>query len=206
MNVACGAGADSSLTRCNSAPNREGTMSKKSDRIAKKAAATVAKRHAGDKKVTEKATDASMPQAVTKPTRAPRAAKEVKEGALPALPKLPSSARPRKEKAKQPCACGCETPTTGTWAPGHDARARGWALRIDRGIMKLAGVPANEQAGAKYMLKVLKEEAANPTPKAAKAAKTGPKLVKPSEPVAEPEAAAETVAEPEAEPATAVGE
>lgn len=187
-------------------------MSKKSDRIAKKAAATVAKRHAGDKKVTEKATDASMPQAVTKPTRAPRAAKEVKEGALPALPKLPSSARPRKEKAKQPCACGCETPTTGTWAPGHDARARGWALRIHRGVMidghkfTMADVPVNEQAGAKYMLKAIKEEAANPTPKAAKAAKTGPKLVKPSEPVAEPEAAAETVAEPEAEPATAVGE
>lgn len=171
-------------------------MSKKSDRIAKKAASTVAKRHAGDKKVTEKATDASMPQAVAKPTRTPRAAKEVKEGALPALPKLPSSARPRKAKAKQPCACGCETPTTGTWAPGHDARAKGWALRIERGVMKLSEVPVNEQAGAKYMLKARKESAANP--KAATA--TGPKLVKSAEP------AAEMVAEPEAEPATAVGE
>lgn len=177
-------------------------MSKKSDRIAKRAAATVAKRHAGEK-VTEKATDSSMPQAVTKPARAARAPKEVKEGALPALPKLPSSARARKERPTQPCACGCETPTTGMWAPGHDARAKGWALRIARPEVKNAegkkftikDVPANEQAGAKLMLKFVKDGKFVK----AEAATTGPKLAKGKSTETVAEVMADAIAEPAAE-------
>ena len=29
---------------------------------------------------------------------------------------------PPKAKEKNNCACGCETKTGGTWAPGHDAK------------------------------------------------------------------------------------
>lgn len=78
-------------------------------------------------------------------------------GGLPKLPALPSALRARKPKPMQPCACGCNTPTRSTWAPGHDARARGWAIRIERNICKMIEVPENEQAGAKLMLKVRKE-------------------------------------------------
>ena len=76
-------------------------------------------------------------------------------GKLPKMPKLPSTGRargPRKPKPFVSCACGCETQTRSKWAPGHDARARAWAIRIERDIIKLKDVPANEQAGAKLML------------------------------------------------------
>jgi hypothetical protein len=107
----------------------------------------------------------------------PKAAAVKKAGALPELPRMPKGKRSRKARPTQPCACGCGTPTTGIWAPGHDARARGWALRITRGMIKMSDVPANEQAGAKLMLKAAKDQAATPataTPKAAaKKASTG---------------------------------
>lgn len=110
--------------------------------------------------------EAAVPK-VKAETKAPAAPKEPKEpkapritaSGLPPLPKLPSINRPRKKKI-QPCACGCGTDTSKTWAPGHDARAKGWALRIDRGICKMSDVPENEQQGAKAMLKLRRELAA----------------------------------------------
>lgn len=75
--------------------------------------------------------------------------------AMPPLPKMQSAARANTERKIKPtrdCACGCGTPTKSEWAPGHDARARGWAIRIQRGIMTIDQVPANEQAGANLML------------------------------------------------------
>jgi len=93
-------------------------------------------------------------------TKAPKAKREVKEGTLPPLPKMPSAARPRKPRPTKPCTCGCGGQTAGLWVPGHDARAKGYALRIERDIMKLSDVPANERAGAEFMLKVRKEEGA----------------------------------------------
>lgn len=79
-------------------------------------------------------------------------------GALPKLPAIKRANRTSKPKPTKPCMCGCETPTKGDWAPGHDSRAKGWAIRVERGIVKLSEVPANEQAGAKFMLKARKEE------------------------------------------------
>ena len=94
---------------------------------------------------------------------APKAAPKKTASGLPPLPKLPSAGRKRAPKPMQPCKCGCGTQTTGTWAPGHDARAKGWALRIERGICKMSDVPENEQPGAKFMLKVRKDMQANGT-------------------------------------------
>jgi hypothetical protein len=68
---------------------------------------------------------------------------------LPSLPSLPSV---RRVRPSRPCACGCGAPTKSTWFPGHDGRATGWAIRVERGVMKLADVPANERRGAEFML------------------------------------------------------
>ncbi len=50
------------------------------------------------------------------------------------------------------CACGCGRLTKGTWFPGDDGRATGWATRIEKGYLTLADVPQNERAGAMIML------------------------------------------------------
>jgi hypothetical protein len=74
--------------------------------------------------------------------------------ALPAMPKA------KKNKPMVPCACGCGTGTKSMWASGHDGRATGWAVRVERGAMKLEDVPANERRGAEIMLKRRAAEAA----------------------------------------------
>jgi hypothetical protein len=101
-------------------------------------------------------------QQVEAQTAAPAAKTEVKEamGALPKMPRMPSAGRKPRNRPVRDCACGCGTMTKATWAPGHDARAKGWAIRIERDICKLSDVPAAEQQGAKFMLKVRKETAA----------------------------------------------
>lgn len=127
-------------------------MSKKSERIERKAKATVAARHAADSKAE---VDTSQSQPVN--TRPKKVAKIAKEGAMPALPKLPSASKARKPKPMHDCACGCGTQTRSQWAPGHDARAKGWALRIEREILTIKDVPENERPGALLMLKARKE-------------------------------------------------
>ncbi len=106
----------------------------------------------------EKAAKAGGTTTEVKAPKEPKVAKPRPEGALPPLPALPRSARERKPKPTKPCQCGCKTPTTGDWAPGHDARANGWALRIEREVIKLSDVPENEREGAKFMLKLRKEQ------------------------------------------------
>lgn len=66
---------------------------------------------------------------------------------LPAMPRAS-----RKPRPTQPCACGCGAPTKGTWHPGHDGRATGWALRVERGVMTIDEVPANERKGCSIMM------------------------------------------------------
>lgn len=77
--------------------------------------------------------------------------------ALSALPALPRAGR--RARAVVPCLCGCGLGTKSTWHPGHDGRATGWAVRVERGIMKMEDVPANERAGAAFMLKRRAEQA-----------------------------------------------
>lgn len=70
--------------------------------------------------------------------------------ALSALPALPRSGR--RARSVVPCLCGCGLGTKSTWHPGHDGRATGWAVRVERGLMTLADVPSNERAGAEFMI------------------------------------------------------
>lgn len=72
---------------------------------------------------------------------------------LPSLPSLPKATRARKAKPTRPCVCGCGQSTKATWFPGHDGRATGWALRVERGLVKVEGIPAGERAGALLMLR-----------------------------------------------------
>lgn len=65
---------------------------------------------------------------------------------MPAMPKAGAKGSTGK------CACGCGGATKRTWTAGHDGRATGWALRVERGVLALADVPANERAGAEIML------------------------------------------------------
>lgn len=76
---------------------------------------------------------------------------------LNAMPMMP---RITKAKPVHACACGCGQPTKGTWHPGHDGRANGWAIRVMREIMTIDEVPANELAGCKIMIaRAVKAEA-----------------------------------------------
>lgn len=103
-----------------------------------------------------------------------RARKGTKDG-MAAMPALPKVKKARKPKAKHECACGCKNLTGGKWAPGHDARANAYAIRIERDLMKLADVPANERAGAKLMLE--ERKAKGIAPGATHAPKASLKLV-----------------------------
>jgi hypothetical protein len=76
---------------------------------------------------------------------------------LPKMPRMPRSRGPRKPKPLVPCACGCPVQTRATWAPGHDARAKGWALRLNRGICSMEQIPADERKGAQFMLDKMNE-------------------------------------------------
>ena len=72
-----------------------------------------------------------------------------KLNSMPALPAMPKA---YKAKATRECKCGCGNLTQRTWYPGHDGRATGWAIRIERNIIKLEDVPASERQGAEWML------------------------------------------------------
>lgn len=64
--------------------------------------------------------------------------------------KMPAMPAMGRGKAIRECACGCGAPTKATWHPGHDGRATGWAIRIERG-MGWEQIPENERAGAAIM-------------------------------------------------------
>lgn len=84
---------------------------------------------------------------------------------MPSLPRLGKSSG-----AVHACICGCGMPTRRTWHAGHDGRATGWAMRIERGVIALVDVPANERKGAEFMLL---RRAAEAKAEAAKAVKIG---------------------------------
>jgi hypothetical protein len=87
--------------------------------------------------------------------------KKTTQTTLNALPAMPRSGR--KNRPTRPCACGCGMGTKGTWYPGHDGRATGWAIRVERGLLGLEEVPANERQGAELMLARRAKEAGRKT-------------------------------------------
>lgn len=56
---------------------------------------------------------------------------------LPALPRLKRAPKPKTVL----CGCGCGTLTARTFAPGHDAKLRAWALRVERKLVDPATLP-----------------------------------------------------------------
>lgn len=65
------------------------------------------------------------------------------------LPSLPSIS---KMKATRPCACGCGFTTTRRFAPGHDARAKGWIIRIVRGVCGFDAMSEGEADGIQALM------------------------------------------------------
>lgn len=52
------------------------------------------------------------------------------------LAKEPKEPKAKAEKKMSPCKCGCGEMTGGFFYPGHDARFKGWMLKIERGQAK----------------------------------------------------------------------
>jgi hypothetical protein len=131
----------------------------KRDKIVREAQAKVNKRHEEPKP--EPAAVVVEVIKAAKPVKVAKAKPEVVTVAvgdatvemakLPTMAKMPR-VRSRKPKPLRDCACGCGGQTRATWAMGHDARAKGWALRIQRNICTMDDVPVNERQGAKLML------------------------------------------------------
>lgn len=74
----------------------------------------------------------------------------VKLSALPALPKMSRAGKPKTNE----CACGCGMLTASTFVPGHDSRLRGWALRLERGIVtpkEFPGTPGELKAAQAFL-------------------------------------------------------
>lgn len=89
------------------------------------------------------ATQKTGPKAVT-PVAAPNvdAATPKATTTKSGLPKLPRLPRARKAKPPKPCECGCGGMTMGgRFIPGHDSRLKGWAIRIERNLIKYADIP-----------------------------------------------------------------
>lgn len=63
----------------------------------------------------------------------------------PHKPTLPPT---RRTLSKRPCCCGCGQLTGREFAQGHDARLKGWLLRLERGEVGLAEVLTEAQAKA----------------------------------------------------------
>lgn len=80
------------------------------------------------------------------------------------MTKLPSMGSKHKSKPTHPCICGCGLPTKGTWHTGHDGRATGWAIRIEKGLLTIEDVPEGERAGAAFRLQQRGVIAAPPMP------------------------------------------
>lgn len=61
--------------------------------------------------------------------------------------------RVKAEKTVKPCKCGCGGQTTAFFVPGHDARFKGWLLKVEKGQMKVNELPEAVQKGYKWVKK-----------------------------------------------------
>lgn len=106
---------------------------------------------AGPKAV--KAAPAAQPTvSATKTANAERLARLKAKGDAKAETKAKNPV-PKKEKVMQPCKCGCETLVAGHFAQGHDARFKGWLMKIERGQMAVKDLPAKVQKAYEWKKK-----------------------------------------------------
>lgn len=73
---------------------------------------------------------------VAKPVKANGAAGKARVAKPPVAKSAKSAktAKPAREKTNA-CKCGCGDKTGGHFVPGHDARFKGWMIKIERGLM-----------------------------------------------------------------------
>jgi len=58
--------------------------------------------------------------------------------------------RVAKVKAQNACKCGCGGLSGGHFVPGHDAKFKGWLLKIERGQMKVEELAPSVQTAYKW--------------------------------------------------------
>jgi hypothetical protein len=103
-----------------------------------------AKKASADKKA-EKALKAAE-------RRAKEEARKEAQAKAKADRKAARAATPRKStKEVKPCACGCKEETTSYFVQGHDARFKGWLLKIERGQMEVKDLPKSVQSTYKWV-------------------------------------------------------
>jgi len=67
--------------------------------------------------------------------------------------KAAKAAAPKKEKAVRPCGCGCGEQVTSFFAQGHDARFKGWMIKVERGTMAVKDLPPLVQKSYEFKKK-----------------------------------------------------
>lgn len=63
------------------------------------------------------------------------------------------AAKPPKEKTVRPCACGCGEQVSAYFAQGHDARFKGWMVKVERGQMAVKDLPPMVQKSYEFKKK-----------------------------------------------------
>ena len=80
-------------------------------------------------------------------------AKERAKTTKAAAPPGEKKVRAKKEKTVKPCRCGCGGQTTAFFVPGHDARFKGWLVKVEKGEKKVSDLPESVQKGYKWVKK-----------------------------------------------------
>lgn len=65
----------------------------------------------------------------------------------------PKAKREKKVKEPKPCKCGCGGQTTAFFVPGHDARFKGWLLKVEKGATAVKDLPETVQKSYKWVKK-----------------------------------------------------
>lgn len=81
------------------------------------------------------------------------AAKKAEQKAAAAARKEARAAVAAAKRQTHPCKCGCGEETTAHFVQGHDARFKGWLLRIERGEMAVKDLPVEVQKAYKWVKK-----------------------------------------------------
>ena len=70
-----------------------------------------------------------------------------------AAAKAEKKAKEPKVKEVHPCLCGCGAETTASFAQGHDARYKGWMIKVERGEMAVKDLPPVVQKANQFIKK-----------------------------------------------------